>query len=70
MALLRVSGFHNIAAQPQREEELILNTAHIMLAYPDIQSPSRGTLVQLVHGDQILIAMKFDEFWTLVQRET
>lgn len=70
MALLRVSGYHDIAAQPQREEELILNTAHIMLAYPDTQSPARGTLVQLVHGDRVLVALTFEEFWMLVQRET
>lgn len=70
MALIRVSGYHDIAAQPEREEELILNTAHIMLAYPDSKNPSRGVLVQMVHGDHVLVNMTFEEFWMLIQRET
>ena len=70
MALIRVTGSHNIAAHPEREEEIILNTAHVMLAYPDAKTPSRGTMVHMAHGDHVMVNMTFEDFWTLVQRET
>lgn len=70
MALIRVSGYHDLAAHPPREEDLILNTAHVIVAYPDSQKPARGTLVLTVHGDKILVNMPFEDFWLLIQRET
>ena len=67
MALIRVSGLHD-ATDPKRESELILNTRQISLAYPD--SLQRGCWVQMSSGGSVLVKMSFDDFWTLIQRET
>ncbi|MBI4659988.1 MAG: hypothetical protein HY735_14195 [Verrucomicrobia bacterium] len=69
MALIRVTRSYD-KANPAREEDLILNTAHISHIYPDFQSPARGVFVQMVNGEPLLIKMTFEEIWTLIQRET
>jgi hypothetical protein len=51
-----------------QNEEIILNTAHIVLVYPDRNN--RGSFVQMVSGQPILLKMTFDETWQLIQRET
>jgi hypothetical protein len=49
---------------------VILNTAHIVLISPDNHKPSRGSWVQLVTGEPLLVCLTFDEIWMLIQRET
>ncbi|HYE33729.1 MAG TPA: hypothetical protein VEH27_20075 [Methylomirabilota bacterium] len=65
MALLRVT--RSLEGQ---NEEIILNTAHIVVAFPDRNNPARGSFVQMVTGTPILVKMTFDELWQLIQRET
>jgi hypothetical protein len=52
------------------QHDVILNTAHIVLIYPDTQKPKAAAWVQLVSGGPILICMPFEEVWMLIQRET
>ena len=52
------------------QHDVILNTAHVVLVYPDTHKPSRGAWVQLITGEPILICMSFDDVWQLIQRET
>ena len=68
MALIRVTSCKT--EDDKMQHDMILNTAHIVMAYPDTKKPSRGTWVQLVTGEPILICMSFDEVWMLIQRET
>lgn len=67
MALIRVTGSSDVT-DPKRESDLILNTSQITLAYPDPHQ--RGCWVQMMQGGPILVKLSFDEFWTLIQRET
>jgi len=69
MALLRVSG--SIDGQAGHGEvDLILNTQHVALAWPDSQAPATATLIHLVNGMQVRIQLPFEDAWTLIQRET
>lgn len=68
MALIRVTRC--LANDPQRQDEAILNTAQIVMVYPDDQRPPRGTWVQLVTGEPVLVCMPFEDLWTFIQRET
>ena len=65
MALIRVTR-----SLEGRNEEIILNTRHIVTAYSDPNNAQRGTFVQLVTGQPVLVKLTFDELWTLIQRET
>ncbi len=69
MALIRVTRCYD-RANPIREEDLIVNTAHISLIYPDSHNPPRGVCVQMLNGEPLLVKMTFDDIWTLIQRET
>jgi hypothetical protein len=68
MALIRVTSCK--MEDDKHQHEIILNTAHIVFAYPDNHKPSRGAWVQLVTGEPILVCMTFEEVWMLIQRET
>lgn len=68
MALIRVTSCK--VEDNNQAQDVILNTAHIVLVYPDTHKPSRGAWVQLVTGEPLLVCMSFDEVWTLIQRET
>lgn len=68
MALLRVTSCK--VEDDAQQQDVILNTAHIVLVYPDSRKPARGVWVQLVTGEPILVCLTFDEMWTLIQRET
>src|SRR5687768_14646227 len=65
MALIRVT---NCKVEDSTSQDLILNTAHIVMVSPDQQK--RGSWVQLVTGEPVLVCLTFDEMWTLIQRET
>lgn len=68
MALIRVTRCN--LQDKAREEDIVLNTRHIEFAYPENQSPCKGTWVQMVTGEPLLIRLDFEEFWMLIQRET
>ena len=67
MALIRVSS---CKVEDNTTHDLILNTAHIVTVAPDTHRPSRGSWVQLVTGEPVLVCLTFEEMWTLIQRET
>jgi len=68
MALIRVTSCK--MEDDKTQHDVILNTAHVVLVYPDTQKPNRGAWVQLVTGEPLLICMTFEEVWMLIQRET
>jgi hypothetical protein len=68
MALIRVTSCK--MEDEKQQQDMILNTAHIVLVYPDSHKPPRGAWVQLVTGEPVLVCMTFDEVWMLIQRET
>ncbi len=68
MALIRVTSCK--MEDDKTQHDVILNTVHIVLVYPDAKQPSRGAWVQLITGEPILICMSFEEVWMLIQRET
>ena len=67
MALIRVTS---CKVEDNTHQDVILNTAHIVLVAADTQKPTRGSWVQLVTGEPILVCLSFDDMWTLIQRET
>jgi hypothetical protein len=68
MALIRVTSCE--VEDNVRQQEVIINTAHVVMVYPDNHKPARGVWVRLVTGEPILVCMSFDDLWTLIQRET
>lgn len=54
----------------KHEHDVIINTAHVVMVYPDAKKPARGAWVQLTTGEPLLVCMSFDEVWMLIQRET
>lgn len=68
MALIRVTSCK--MEDDVQQHDVILNTAHVVLVYPDPQKPGGRAWVQLVTGKPILICMPFDDVWQLIQRET
>lgn len=68
MALIRVTSCK--VEDNTSQTDVIVNTAHIVLVYPDNHKPSRGVWVQLVTGEPVLVCLTFDEMWMLIQRET
>ena len=68
MALIRVTSCK--VEDHTHTQDVILNTAHMVLVYRDNHEPSRGSWVQLVTGEPLLICLTFDEIWMLIQRET
>ena len=68
MALIRVTSCK--VEDNSLQQDVIMNTAHIVLVYADIQKPSSGVWVQLVTGEPVLVCMSFEDMWTLIQRET
>ena len=67
MALIRVTS---CKVEDDSSNDVILNTAHIVLVSPDTHKPCRGCWVQLVTGEPVLVCLTFEEMWTLIQRET
>lgn len=67
MALIRVTSCR---VEDNTHQDVILNTAHIVVVSPDSHRPSRGAWVQLVTGEPLLVCLSFEEMWTLIQRET
>ena len=68
MALIRVTSCK--VEDNSAQQDVILNTAHIVMAYADNHKPSRGVWVQLVGGEPVLVCLTFEEMWMLIQRET
>jgi hypothetical protein len=68
MALIRVTNCR--VEDNNKQHDVILNTAHIVMVYPDNHKPARGVWVQLVTGEPVLVCLSFDEIWMLIQRET
>lgn len=68
MALIRVTSCK--VEDNNHTQDVIVNTAHIVLVYSDTHKPSRGSWVQLVTGEPLLVCLTFDEMWQLIQRET
>lgn len=68
MALIRLTRW--LPDENQRQENIIINTQHIVMACADIKDPPRGTWIHFAQGDSLLACMTFDEFWTFLQRET
>jgi hypothetical protein len=68
MALIRVTSCKT--EDDKLQHDVILNTAHVVLVYPDSQKPSERAWVQLVSGKPVLICMPFEDVWQLIQRET
>ena len=68
MALIRVTSCK--VEDNTAQQDMILNTAHIALVYPDNHKPARGVWVQLVTGEPVLVCLTFEEMWMLIQRET
>jgi hypothetical protein len=67
MALIRVTS---CKVEDNTDQDVILNTAHIVMVAADSHKPSRGAWVQLVTGEPVLVCLTFEEMWTLIQRET
>ena len=67
MALIRVTRVYDLL-EGKREEEIILNTAHIALISQDPHQ--QGVWVQIAQGEPLLIKLSFEDIWTLIQRET
>jgi hypothetical protein len=67
MALIRVTS---CKVEDNTQHEIILNTAHIVTVSSDSHKPARGSWVQLVTGEPVLVCLSFEEMWTLIQRET
>lgn len=67
MALIRVTS---CKVEDNTTQDVILNTQHIVMVYGDTHRPNRGSWVQLVTGEPVLICMTFEDLWTLIQRET
>jgi hypothetical protein len=67
MALIRITSCE---IEDNTEQDVILNTAHIVMISGDTQKPSRGSWVQLVTGEPVLVCLSFEDIWTLIQRET
>jgi len=68
MALIRITSCK--LEETEKQHDIILNTAHIVMVYPDTHKPNRGCWVQLVTGEPVMVCMTFDETWMLIQRET
>ncbi|HEX7860759.1 MAG TPA: hypothetical protein VF773_10560 [Verrucomicrobiae bacterium] len=68
MALIRVTSCR--MEDDKHEHDVIINTAHVVMVYPDAKKPARGAWVQLTTGEPLLVCMSFDEVWMLIQRET
>jgi hypothetical protein len=67
MALIRVTS---CKVEDNMHQDMILNTAHVVTVAPDNHKPCRGSWVQLVTGEPVLVCLSFDEMWTLIQRAT
>jgi hypothetical protein len=68
MALIRVTSCKT--EDDHQQHDVILNTAHVVMVYPDTQKPTERAWVQLVTGKPVLICMPFEDLWQLIQRET
>ena len=68
MALIRVTSCK--MEDNKTQHDMILNTAHVVVVYPDTQRPSERAWVQLVTGKPVLVCMPFEDVWQLIQRET
>jgi len=70
MALIRVSGHVDIPGEPGQEKGIIINTSHVIFATPNMRESSTHSIVHMIDGKVMIVTMPFDEFWTLIQRET
>lgn len=68
MALIRVTSCK--MENDKEQHDVVLNTAHIVMVYPDAQQPSSRAWVQLTTGKPVSICMPFEDVWNLIQRET
>ncbi len=69
MALIRVSGHIDTPGEKGRERDIIINTAHIMFTTPDMRQ-NNHSIVHMIDGETLIVAMPFDDLWMLIQRET
>jgi sulfatase maturation enzyme AslB (radical SAM superfamily) len=68
MALIRVTSCKGEDTSSQ--QDVILNTAHVVMVHADEHKPPRGVWVQFVGGEPVLVCLTFEEMWALIQRET
>jgi hypothetical protein len=68
MAMIHVHGFPD--DQSAKEIEVVLNTQHLVMAYPDPMKPDASVVVQLSNGNLIRVGLPIGDLWQLIQRET